>query len=192
MKKYFMLIMILISPMLWSEELNSLISHSRMSWGGFGGPTASLTMINGQPAYISGGEGALLINHRLAIGGGGGSLQNQVTQPAGGTDINYLTMSYGGMMVGYHLFARSAIHFSVYAFAGVMDLGSVDIHGNEASTTWFFVQPRINIEFRITRWMQAAIGISKVQFLDTEHYQLVTQNSMNDFRLDANIRFGWL
>jgi hypothetical protein len=51
--------------------------------GGFGGPVIKLTRINDQGALMVGGRGGWIINHCLALGGGGYGIVNDVDSPEG-------------------------------------------------------------------------------------------------------------
>ncbi len=162
--------------------------RQRAASGVYGGPITHVTQIGDSLALFSGGQGAFLINHRLAIGGGGASLDTMVHPHD--TAENILSMSYGGVILGYHLFPRSAIHFSVYSLFGIFETSSYDEWGVETTQSSPVVIPSVNVEFRITHWMQAALGVSYIQLLQPDDLFSFSGHTIGEYHVMAQVRFG--
>lgn len=71
---------------------------------GYGGVILKFSSFNDQFAFMTGGRGAITINNRYTIGGGGYGKANSINIPGSGEDITRLfKMGYGGIEMGYIL-----------------------------------------------------------------------------------------
>ncbi len=124
----------------------TLIGDRAASWGGFGSPVIKGTSLGGGTAILVGGRGAAVLNHTVAIGGGGFGL-------AGRRDD--LAFGYGGPSVNVIFFPESLVHFDVGALVGWggARTGSLE-------TGVFVLEPEVNLELNITHNMRLALGAS--------------------------------
>jgi len=68
---------------------------------GYGGPVIKFSRFNNQFAFMTGGRGAITINNRYTIGGGGYGIANSIKIPGSGEDTTRLfKMGYGGIELG--------------------------------------------------------------------------------------------
>lgn len=124
----------------------TLIGDGAASWGGFGSPVIKATSLAGGAAILVGGRGAAVLNHKVAIGGGGFGL-------AGRRDD--LAFGYGGPSVNVIFFPESLVHFDVGALVG---WGAARTGG--VKTGVFVLEPEVNLELNITHNMRLALGAS--------------------------------
>ena len=69
---------------------------------GYGGPAIKFSRFNNQFAFMTGGRGAITINNRYTIGGGGYGIANLIQLSGSDLDTNsYFKMGYGGLELGY-------------------------------------------------------------------------------------------
>src|SRR5690606_32693948 len=79
----------------------------RVHVGGYGGISIQGTSLNGEAGLLVGGEGALLLGHRLAIGGAGYGLASEVPGPDFlNGDRSVLGFGYGGAVLRYHVMSK--------------------------------------------------------------------------------------
>jgi hypothetical protein len=144
--------------------------------GTFFGPVFKISRLNDQRAVIVGGRGGWSINDSLTWGFGGYSLINHVDAPpgvfpqSGPLDIKLL---YGGLELEQVMRRGARAQITVSALFGggahnyVRDLGGVTRSDEQVGETdfGFVLEPGINVDFRVTRWLQVSPGAS---------YRLVT------------------
>jgi len=144
--------------------------------GGFGAPVIKYTSINGQGAVMFGGRGGWIINHSLALGGGGYALSSEVDAPEGvqpwvGGPQN-VDFVYGGFEIEYIFNPLSPAHFSISALAGggatryLKDDPASKGKDQMGETGFMWIlEPGVNAELIVMRWLRLSAGMS---------YRLVT------------------
>jgi len=130
--------------------------------GGYGGPTVAYTHMLNRDGVLVGGEGAVLIDHRLSFGGGGYVFSRSPDGPpaADGTPREFFT-GYGGFVVRYAVYSDIPIYASVGALIGGGALTLAprqhddDDTSDKTETRGFFVaQPDISLHVNATRWLR--------------------------------------
>ena len=77
---------------------------------GYGGIVLKFSSFNDQFAFMTGGRGAITINNRYTIGGGGYGIANSIYLPGSGEDTSqYFKMGYGGVELGYIFFPGNKV-----------------------------------------------------------------------------------
>jgi hypothetical protein len=152
--------------------------------------------INGQDGVLTGIEGALLLDHRLAIGFTGYGWGNQQRLPASQDQFReYMHFAYGGLLVRYHVYVpNSPVYFSAAAvvgggLVGLTDTWNGDLH-RDNTDGFFMFEPMLGVHVNFTRWMRMGVdagyrltsGIGKFGF---------TGSDFNGVSLGGNIGFGW-
>jgi hypothetical protein len=91
------------------------------SIGGFGGPVVKFSRLAGADAVFSGGRGGVILNRRLAIGGGGYAVTSENIR----TDFQFddgsrpaLQLAYGGIEFEYITRSRELVHATVSLLLG--------------------------------------------------------------------------
>jgi len=140
------------------------------AFGGFGGVGVQYTRFAGKNAVQVCGEGAVIIDHALTLGGGGcGITTNPNAEQYGPTphDPNdRLMFGYGGAIIRYHLFSRSLINLGVGALigAGGLTIGTwnnnsdgTDRYTRVRSEAVFVFEPQVGGYTNVTRWLRVGI-----------------------------------
>jgi len=139
------------------------------SVGGFGGPVVKFSRLAGADAIISGGRGGVILNRRLAIGGGGYAVTSENIR----TDFRFddgsqpaLQLAYGGVEFEYITRPRSLVHATVSLLLG----GGAATYRSRATTgstvatqtlesPVFVAEPGAHVELNVTRWFRPGIGV---------------------------------
>lgn len=129
--------------------------------GGFGAFTTKITAINGSASVLTGGWGAWLINHKLALGG----VWYNTLSSDNIADSMEMDVDYGGFMAEYIFDSQSLLHYSAQLAIGGGSLdfsrpavGNTD--NNSADDVFFFVEPGISAELNVLSFMRAQLGAS--------------------------------
>lgn len=168
--------------------------------GGYGGVSVMYSRIAGDDGVLVGGEGAVLIDHRLALGGGGYGWARDARGPADVDGVpRDLEVGYGGFMIRYSLITGGLVYGSIGALVGG---GAVALHrdsGNDAMderrhdvTDDFFVfEPQVSVQVNLLRWMRVGLqggyritsGISQFGYSEAD---------INGLTLGGTLQFGRL
>jgi hypothetical protein len=119
MKKNLMFLVALLCSASMNAQMQTLVGENFTS-GGYGGPVSKIGIFNGKPVMLSGGKGAWIINHKLAIGGGGYSM---VTDLKSGEISNnekplFMDLNYGGFELEYIINSDKLVHFTIHSMFG--------------------------------------------------------------------------
>ncbi len=179
-----------------SDEPPTLFGGRHTKIGGYGALAVHYARINGQDGVLTGIEGALLLDHRLAIGFTGYGWGNQQRLPASQDQFReYMHFAYGGLLVRYHVYVpNSPVYFSAAAvvgggLVGLTDTWNGDLH-RDNTDGFFMFEPMLGVHVNFTRWMRMGVdagyrltsGIGKFGF---------TGSDFNGVSLGGNIGFGW-
>jgi hypothetical protein len=137
--------------------------------GGFGGPIMQGTSINKQFGVLVGAAGGVIINHTIAIGGGGYGLANNVTEAGAPSVRPYLNVGYGGVFIEYIHNSDALIHFTGGILIGGGGVGyRSDYDGDNVDEVWdntdtlndaFFVaEPSVSAELNVAKWCRVTLG----------------------------------
>lgn len=160
-----------------AQEHETLFS-SPVDHGGYGGLVSKLTPIRGEMAYMLGGYGGWLIDHRLMLGLGGYGLVTNVRATAQAEqayspfgDPLYVEFGYGGLMLEYMLAPHRLVHVNAQLLVGAggvnyrenwQDNWLDDNPGRRYGRTeaLFVAEPAVNVELNLTEWMRLSAGAS--------------------------------
>ena len=149
------------------NEMRTLFSGSdgKIDHGGWGGFSVGYSKIGGKDAFIGGGRGGWLINHRFTIGGGGyGFTSNpaQMDQPFPTVDNYSLAGGYGGLLLEPVIAPFQPVHISIPILIGGGDAAVVNeqmYYGNyeyDFYSPFFVFEAGIDIEFNVVRFFRLA------------------------------------
>jgi hypothetical protein len=160
----FILMMCLVTfPALAQEE--TLITGDIQS-GGFGGPVAKITSMNGEAGILVGGRGGWIINHSFIIGGGGYGLANNIrAKVLGPNGERYLNFGYGGVELEYVSQPARLIHLSYMMLIGGGGVNWRDENlragsMNQESDSFFILEPEVNVTLNVTQYFRMSAGVS--------------------------------
>jgi len=164
--------------------------------GGYGALGIRYGRINGHDGVLTGVEGAVLLDHRLAIGVAGYSWATQQRVPnVGYLTEPYLHYGYGGLLIRYHVYIpNSPVYISAAALVGAGAVGLTttwdgDLY-RENSDIFFAFEPQLGVHVNFTRWMRAGLdaGYRLHSGIGSFGY---SESDFNGVSLGGNLAFGW-
>ena len=174
----------------------------RITFGGYGGVDVRYSRVSGQDALLVGGEGALLLNHRLAIGGGGYGLSSLVSGPRSPDGHRtFVGLGYGGVIVRNNFVNERLVYLSVGALIGAGGVGFFQqIDENEYDLepldrgmdagAFFVVEPSVGIHLNVTRWMR--VGASATyRFTRGIDVEGLDDSDFSGPSAGGHVHFGW-
>jgi len=168
--------------------------------GGYGGLSVMYSSIAGNDGVLVGGEGAVLVEHRLALGGAG---YGWTRETRGLADVDGtprdLEVGYGGFMLRYSILTGSLVYGSLGAVIGggaVMlhaDTDDADLEDDagDATDEFFVFEPQLSVQINLMRWMRLGLqggyritsGVGRLGY---------TESDINGFTLGGTLQFGRL
>ncbi|MDR9363963.1 MAG: hypothetical protein RI575_01390 [Balneolaceae bacterium] len=167
--------------------LNGDIDH-----GGYGGLISNFSEINNSFGVTIGGYGAWLIDHTVAIGGGGLGLTNDIKFDETPEGDRYISFGYGGLYFGYLHNSQDMLHLTVETFIGS---GEVNLRYNSDNEDLFdddrvfVIDPTINVELNLTNFMRVTIGVG-YRFVNGVNLEILDDKDLSSPTFRSTIRFG--
>jgi len=165
--------------------------------------TGTLNAIN-DPYLKVGGYAGLQMDRKFTVGVGGFAYSNDLAEFSGDTSGMFGEGGYGGLFFEPVAFSEKAIHitFPVLVGAGSTAFYEYDPsfdpwyerfenyhHDFHSSRNYLFVEPGVNIEFSLVRFLRMGVGASYMMS------SAFSENSRNDnidgLNWNMNIRLGW-
>lgn len=159
------------------------------------------TMINHQWSDFVGGKAAWIINHSLALGGGGYGLvyptdRDSFTGTAYEGLEKKINLGFGGALIEYFFRPDSLLTMapSVMIGGGVLDYYNPDKEdsddSSESGDAFFFIMPEMNIYLNITEYVRIGAGIS-YRIVNGIHQKDFSDKNINGFSLTLCVMAGW-
>lgn len=155
-----------------SDEINTVFSKRRSN-GGYGAFSIGYTQIDGKDALISGGRGAFIFDHSLAIGLGGYGFVNNLDYHDHHEYTLSLAGGYGGLLVEPIVAGRSPVHVSFPILIGMGGISLIETYGHGwdywdshhsvhsfGNDVFFVIEPAVELEFNMTRFFRLAAAVS--------------------------------
>lgn len=171
--------------------------------GGYGGLSLQGTSINGDAGLLVGGEGALLLGHRLAIGGAGYGLASEVNGPEyDNGDSSVLGFGYGGVVLRYHIMSkRSPVTASVGTLIGAGGLTLIrktstefdyeyDYDDDSEANAFFVAEPAAQVNLHLTKWMRLGVT-GGYRFVRGPSLGPVSDGDLEGVTAGGHMQFGW-
>jgi hypothetical protein len=162
MRTYLFLCALLLAPfVIRAEDTTETLLHADTSFPAEGGPAVKLAVINGTLSYLLGGRGTLLLGDNTGIGVASYSLSSPVTSVVNGIPSD-LTFSYFGLTVDDFFLSRKLFFLDLstlvgYGFAAASERNLV---GTKEDTSFFVVEPEINLMLNVTKELRIGLGFS--------------------------------
>jgi len=179
-----------------SDEPVTLFGRGNVKIGGYGALGARYARVNGDNGAFLGGEGALLIDHRLAIGLAGYGWSNERRIPVNDyVGERYMHLGYGGLLLRYHvLIPQSPVSISVATLIGG---GAVGVTANrddkihsDNSDAFFVFEPQLGAYVYLTRWMRLGVDASYRLVSGVNRFGF-TESNFRGASVGGSIGFGW-
>jgi hypothetical protein len=164
---------------------------------GYGGIILKFSSFNDQFAFMTGGRGAITINNRFTIGGGGYGIANSIDLPSPSQDTSrYFKMGYGGVELGYILFPgkKARIGSSLLIAAGAAFWQNKPKSEGEKLFDKDFnifpvLEPSLYSEFALTQFIWLHAGIS-FRYIHHARLDYMTDQSMRGISYYIGLLFG--
>ena len=156
-----------------NDEVRTVFSKNKSN-GGYGALTVSYSNIGGYDAIVTGGRGAFIFDHSLAIGFGGYGFVNNLNYDyyhyENDTRLS-LAGGYGGLLIEPIIAGKSPVHFSFPVLIGAGGVALVDMYNYDywdqqypqyeyANDVFFVLEPAVELEFNLARFFRMAAAVS--------------------------------
>lgn len=155
------------------SDYKTIFGNGEVSHGGYGGLSFNYSQIDGQDALLAGARGAWIVNHRLGIGLGGYGFINDMNFKYDDEKGNhFLSGGYGGLLIEPIIAPNNPIHLSIPVLIGAGGIALVrdywkddyenyhDYSYTEDSHAYFVIEPGVEVEMNLIKYMRIAFGVS--------------------------------
>jgi hypothetical protein len=164
---------------------------------GYGGVILKFSSFNDQFAFMNGGRGAITINNRYTIGGGGYGIANSINIPGTSEDTSRIfKMGYGGIELGYILLPGKKVNIGTsLLIAGGAAFWQNKPKGNKEKlfdddfSIFPVLEPSLYSEVALNRIMWLHAGIS-YRYVHHAHLDYMTDHSIRGFSCYIGLLFG--
>ncbi len=182
------------------NEYRTLLGNRQHgSNGGYGAFSMGFGTIDNSDAFFGGMKGGWVIDHSLTIGiAGYGFMNNFDLNLKPGSVNRYLSGGYGGLLIEPVIAPFSPIHLTIPVILGAGGIAQLDQYYyhdyyyepvvNDASA-FFVVQPGLELELNIVRFMRFAAGAS-YRFTTDIDIEGVSDKALNGFMGHFTLKFG--
>jgi hypothetical protein len=171
-----------------------------------GGVGVMYSRLAGKNVPLVCGEGAVIIDHALTLGGGGCGVAKLLKAQDYSTSSNQydsddrIAFGYGGAIVKYHFLSRQLVNVSIGTMigAGGVTSGSwtygeddedKEFH-NARHDAVFVLEPQVGAHLNITRWLRAGavVGYRYVAGVDTKG---LSERDISGITAGGQLQAGW-
>jgi hypothetical protein len=185
-----------------SDEVRTIFSKNQSN-GGYGAFTISYSNIGGYDALVTGGRGAFIFDHALAIGLGGYGFVNNLDYDYHNSNTGRnlsLAGGYGGFLIEPIIAGKSPVHVSFPILIGGGGVSLVDMYaweywgqpqpGYEYDYDAFFViEPAVELEFNLARFFRMAAAVSYRHTSEIQLHQ-TDADALRGFNYGVTFKFG--
>ncbi|MBI9053463.1 MAG: hypothetical protein JEY96_06565 [Bacteroidales bacterium] len=185
------------------DDINTIFTKENLKFtGGYIAPEIKVGNVNEDMSLFVGGKMGFTFNNSFSIGIAGYGLTTNSN-----FDIDYagnpntparIGMGYGGLSLEYTLFSNKLVHFtvpvvvgaaSIYVYEDDGDFFYNDYEDIENSAA-FVVEPGVNLELNVFKFMRLDIGASYRLISGTDLYYLQDED-LSDLSFNATFKFGF-
>ena len=190
-----------------NDDMNTLFGKgNKTTIGWFVGPAGGYTRFCSSDVALAGIQAGMVINHHFTIGLTGFGVANSeyltYKQFVDNTDVR-LEGGYGGLLLEYTMFPKSAIHVS---FPVMIGGGQMSYISTNETKTWdgkewdsdnrkidedsfFVIEPGVRAEMNILKFMRFGVGVSYRYTPDLDMIN-TSKAFINNFTAGASLKFG--
>lgn len=190
-----------------NDEINTLIEQNgKVTHGWFIGLQSGYTQLKGHDTWMGGIAAGWIINHNFTIGISGMGFadgRNLYFDNIQDTLGGFLEGGYGGLLIEYTLFPKSAVHvtFPVTIGGGNLTLTSKDRvkewddnkwewnHKVLAEDAFFVVEPGIRVELNVVKWLRLNAGLA-YRYVPDLNMKEISPNLLNNLTATVGLKFG--
>lgn len=185
------------------DDINTIFTKENLKFtGGYIAPEIKVGNVNEDMSLFVGGKMGFTFNNSFSIGIAGYGLTNNSN-----FDIDYagnpntparIGMGYGGLSLEYTLFSNKVVHFSVPVVVGAASIYVYEDDGDFfyndyediENSAAFVVEPGVNVELNVFKFMRLDIGASYRLISGTDLYYLQDED-LSDLSFNATFKFGF-
>ncbi len=179
------------------SNANRTLFGGKITNSGYGGVILKISSFNEQSAFMTGGRGALTINNRYTIGGGGYGIANSIVLSGTSEDtIRNFKMGYGGLEAGYLILSTKKVNIgtSLLIAAGAAFWQNDPICSSEKLFDDDFnifpvLEQSLYGEVTLNRVMRLHAGIS-YRYVHHAHLDYMADQNMRGFSCYIGLLFG--
>ncbi len=199
---------ILVTNLSWAQEeakdpneIRTIFKNGAVkSNGGYGAIMINYTKIDDRDAITMGAKGGWVINHKFTLGMGGyGFISEPQMDNTLGKDYEYAG-GYGGLLFEPIIAGKSPIHLSIPIIIGAGGIAYTASYINddyhrydetyEDSDAFFVIEPGVELEFNVVKFMRFALACSYRYTSDVElRYTSISNNPK--LIADKDFLHGW-
>jgi hypothetical protein len=192
MKKNLMFLVALFMCVSMNAQMQTL-GEENFAGGGYGGPVLKVGLVNGNPVLLSGGRGAWIINHKLALGGGSYSMVTDLktSEISNNEKPLYMDLSYGGFEMDYIFNYNKLVHLTLHSMFGG---GTLRLLEHNPTLTInndkiFMFEPSLNVDVNINSWVRIGFGASYRYSMGLDIAE-ISYSDINGFSGLITLKFG--
>lgn len=189
------------------EQISTIFrGNSLRHSGGYGAIVNKFTAIDGHFANMVEVYGGWYINHRYMVGVGAAATTNYIPVPLAYSTLPTERMSYEvgqvGLVQEYVIASNRAVHANFHLFTGAgfsmqyvrYSWNQIDEPYNfldyDHDSNWFFVvEPGVNLEINVFRWMRLSPGVS-YRFANGSTSAGLTDKKISGGSVNVALKFG--
>ncbi len=171
--------------------------------GGYGGFSTAYTKMDGRDAIMFGGQGGWIIDHGFVLGGAGYGFMTDRFFDAELNNQYMLAGGYGGLLLEFIVAPKSPVHLSIPLVIGGGGVSytrnnyDYDYYGySEDSQAFFVIEPGVELELNIVRFMRIAAGAKyrftsdvSLRYFDSGN-RIMDADALNGFSTHITFKFG--
>lgn len=177
-----------------TNSVQSLKSLDTISRGAFGGPKVSLINPVNKNAVMVGGQGALVLNSKFALGGFGQGMAGATQFDGHKYGYNHnleLSMGYGGIFLEYMPFRHKLFHpsLSLPVALGGASITNIESDTKISKTSLWSISPRLGIDFNINT--NATVSLfAGYNFIKTHDSFMIANNDLSSWEIGLCVKLG--
>jgi len=191
------LIFIFVYPSVVQSQ-PTLIDGDNVTYGGYGGPTISVTNLGDETAVLMGGSGAWITKlesgNSISFGMAGyGLASNLKVDEISGNENEYLFFGYGGFQTEFTYQSNNIFHttFKTLIGSGITGNRSKYHDFDENHDGMFFaLEPSVNVEANVTKHFRIETGIS-YRFISGSNNSDFSDKDLSGLNGLISLKFGW-
>ncbi len=164
---------------------------------GYGGVVLKFSRFNDQFAFMTGGRGAVTINNKYTIGGGGYGIANRIGLPDSGQDTSrFFKMGYGGLESGYIIYPGKKLRIgtSLLIAAGASfwqndPKSNIEKLFDDDFKIFPVLEPSLYGEVALNGFMWLHGGIS-YRYIHNANLDYITNQNLRGFSCYIGLLFG--
>jgi hypothetical protein len=164
---------------------------------GYGGIVLKFSTFDHQFAFMTGGRGAITINNRFTIGGGGYGIANSIRLTGSNPDtIRNFKMGYGGLELGYIFIPGEKVNIGgtlLFAVGAAFLQNKPKSEGERLFDNDFKIipvlEPSLYCEFTLNRFMRLHTGIS-YRYVNNTRLTYIKDKDIRGFSCYVGLLFG--